>query len=153
MNTSGPFQPVPLPLLNGSVADGVGIIDQPVDLSTLTERYTNVSIDFIRKSVAVNSSFFLYHAYAHTHVPQFSSPRFLNSSARGIISDGVAEMDWSVGQLLDVISELAPNTLVMFASDNGPDLIQGVNGGKRRDGLGLGSRQQLTPSFLHETLH
>lgn len=41
--------------------------------------------------------------------------------------DVIVQMDWCVGQLLDVLDrlELSSNTLVIFTSDNGPVLDDG----------------------------
>src|SRR5262249_40153614 len=50
------------------------------------------------------------------------SPRFLGKSGHGAYGDLVAELDWSVGQVLEALKQngLDENTLVVFTSDNGP---------------------------------
>jgi arylsulfatase A len=53
----------------------------------------------------------------------------------------VEEVDWSVGRVLDAlrVAGVEKNTLVVFTSDNGPWLIQGLAGGSAgllRDGKG-----------------
>ena len=50
------------------------IIEQPVDQSTLTERFTNESIKFIRENK--NKPFFVYLAYNYPHVKLHASERF-----------------------------------------------------------------------------
>src|SRR5690606_19759858 len=75
------------------------------------------------------------------HVPLFASPQFKGRSARGIYGDVVEELDWSVGRVLEALREngIAKNTLVVFTSDNGPWLTQGLQGGSTgllRDGKG-----------------
>ena len=115
------------------------VIEQPADQTTLTKRYTEEALKFIRDNK--QQPFFLYLAHTMPHVPLFASPDFSGKSPRGIYGDVVEELDWSVGQVLDGLRAegLAQNTLVIFTSDNGPWLTQGAQGGSAgllRDGKG-----------------
>jgi arylsulfatase A len=115
------------------------IIEQPADQTTLTKRYTEEAVKFIREQK--DGSFFLYFAHTFPHVPMFASPAFKGKSRAGIYGDAVEELDWSVGQVLDTLRTegLAERTLVVFSSDNGPWLIMGDQGGSAgllRDGKG-----------------
>jgi arylsulfatase A len=115
------------------------IIERPAIQETLTQRYTEESVAFIRQHA--DEPFFLYLAHTFPHVPLFASDPFRGQSLRGLYGDTVEEMDWSVGRILDVLRELnlADNTLVLFTSDNGPWLLRGVAGGSAgllRDGKG-----------------
>ncbi|MEO5923596.1 MAG: sulfatase [Bryobacteraceae bacterium] len=96
------------------------VIESPVDLPSLTMRYTDQAVDFIRRSK--NSPFFLYLAHAGPHIPLTPSPAFLGKSGLGLYGDVVQELDWSVGKVLAALAEngLDENTLVIFTSDNGP---------------------------------
>ena len=107
------------------------IIEQPVHLNTIVERYNSESISFIESSHSQNNSFFLYLAYDEVHVPLFASENFLNTSLRGLFGDAMEEMDHSIGLILNKLKELNidENTLVFFTSDNGPWRNQGINGG------------------------
>jgi len=71
--------------------------------------------------------FFLYFATHDIHVPRLPNPRFAGMSQMGPRGDAIAELDWSVGQILQTLSRegLTDNTLVMFSSDNGPVLDDG----------------------------
>ncbi|MDB5341473.1 MAG: sulfatase, partial [Planctomycetaceae bacterium] len=114
-------------------------IEQPVDQTTLTKRYTDEAVTFIREQKA--APFFLYLAHTFPHVPLFASPEFKGKSRAGIFGDAVEELDWSVGQVLDTLRTegIAERTLVVFSSDNGPWLIMGDQGGSAgllRDGKG-----------------
>ena len=64
-------------------------------------------------------------------MPLHPGTEFDGKSSNGKYSDWVAEVDWSVGQLLKTLRDLKldSNTLVLFTSDNGPWLTQGKNGG------------------------
>lgn len=114
-------------------------IEQPVDQSALTKRYTEEAVRFIKEKK--DRPFFLYFAHTFPHVPLFASTNFKGKSRAGIYGDAVEELDWSVGEVLKTLQEqgLAENTLVFFTSDNGPWLIQGSQGGSAglfRDGKG-----------------
>src|ERR1700722_3240854 len=96
------------------------VIESPVVLNTLTQRYTQQATDFIKNSK--NSPFFLYLAHTFPHIPLAASPAFLGKSGLGLYGDVVEEIDWSVGQVLQSLKDnnIDGNTLVMFTSDNGP---------------------------------
>lgn len=120
------------------VRDGVEL-ERPVDQTTLTKRYTEEAQRVIR--AAKDKPFFLYFAHSFPHVPMFASPAFKGKSRRGIYGDAVEEIDWSVGQVLATLREagVGENTLVVFTSDNGPWLTQGLQGGSAgllKDGKG-----------------
>ena len=105
------------------------IVEQPADQTTLTRRYTEEAVGFIRAQK--DKPFFLYFAHSFPHVPLFASPAFKGRSRAGIYGDSVEEIDWSVGELLAALRAggLAEHTLVVFSSDNGPWLIMGDQGG------------------------
>lgn len=104
----------PLPLM-----DGDRIVEAPVDQSTLTRRYTERAVEFIRKNW--ERPFFLYLPHTMPHIPQYASPDFAGKSKAGLYGDVVEELDSSVGVLLDLLRELKldERTLVIFTSDNG----------------------------------
>lgn len=106
------------------------VIEQPVVQSTLTQRYTEQAIQFIRQ--AKDRPFFLYLAHTFPHIPLAASSRFEGRSAQGQYGDAMEEVDWSVGELLAELEAqgIASNTLVLFTSDNGP-WFQGSTGGLR----------------------
>ncbi len=64
-----------------------------VNLETLVDRYTEQAIQFMEGAVNRSQPFFLYMAYDEVHVPLFASPKFQNTSLRGLFGDAVAEMD------------------------------------------------------------
>lgn len=105
------------------------VVERPADQTTLTRRYTEEALKIIRAKR--EQPFFLYLAYAMPHVPLFASDAFAGKSPRGIYGDVVEELDWSVGQVLAALKAegLDKKTLVVFSSDNGPWLTQGLNGG------------------------
>lgn len=96
------------------------IIENPVDQTTLTKRYTEHVIDFIKQNK--NHPFFIYMAHSMPHVPLHRSTDFVDVSAGGIYGDVIEEIDWSMGEIIKSLRELNldENTLVVFTSDNGP---------------------------------
>ncbi|HVT95313.1 MAG TPA: sulfatase [Bryobacteraceae bacterium] len=97
-----------------------GVIEDPANLETLTRRYTEQAVKFIRS--AKDSPFFLYMPHTFPHIPLAASPRFRGKSAEGLYGDTVEEIDWSAGEVLRALHEsgVEENTLVLFTSDNGP---------------------------------
>jgi arylsulfatase A len=114
----------PLPLLQNDEA-----IEVDPDQSQLTKRYTQRACDFITRNR--NNPFFLYLAHTMPHVPLAVSPEFEGRTELGLYGDVIAEIDASVGRILDTLDELgiADNTLVAFTSDNGPWLLYGNHAG------------------------
>jgi arylsulfatase A-like enzyme len=115
------------------------VVERPADQTTITRRYTEEAVRFIRERK--DGPFFLYLAHSMPHVPLFRSGEFTDISRRGLYGDVIEEIDWSVGQVLETLRELdiGQDTLVFFTSDNGPWLIFGEQGGSAgllRDGKG-----------------
>ncbi len=91
----------------------------------MADRITEKAVDFIRQYK--EKPFFLYFSTHDIHVPRVPHARFVGKSGMGPRGDCIIQTDWCVGQLLDTLDEmkLADNTLVLFASDNGPVLDDG----------------------------
>jgi arylsulfatase A-like enzyme len=95
-------------------------IETPAYQPTLTKRYTEESVRWMREHS--ESPFFLFLGHSMPHVPIFRSPEFEGRSNAGLYGDVIEEIDWSIGQLVHALEELgvAENTLLWFSSDNGP---------------------------------
>jgi len=104
----------PLPLME----DDQVYQEQP-DQRSITERYTQRSVKFIRENR--DGPFFLYLAHMYVHVPLFVSKRWLESSRNGAYGGAVECIDWSTGVIMDTLKQLGieRDTLVIFTSDNG----------------------------------
>jgi arylsulfatase A len=132
----------PLPLLESAAAGEVTIVNgnmQPADQRLMTREFTNRATDFIRQHA--KRPFFIYLPHPMVHVPLYVSAEFEGKSGAGLFGDAVMEVDWSVGQILDAISDtgIDNNTLVIFTSDNGPWLSYGDHAGSAgqlREGKG-----------------
>ncbi|MEM1305001.1 MAG: arylsulfatase, partial [Planctomycetota bacterium] len=86
-------------------------------LGELTDRCA----DFITANARVGRSFFLYFPMTAPHKPVWPSEEFIGSTALGPYGDFIAQVDASVGEVLDALdrSGVAGETLVLFTSDNG----------------------------------
>ena len=80
------------------------------------------SIDFMRRQKEAGKPFFLYLPFSMGHAPNYPSAEFKGKSRIGNYGDKLMEGDHHVGQILDTLKELGveDNTIVVFASDNGP---------------------------------
>lgn len=126
-----------LPLIDGN--EKVAEIRTLSDQDTLTTRYAERAVRFIKKNK--DRQFFLYLAHSMPHVPLGVSSKFRGKSKQGKYGDVIMEIDWSVGEVLKTLKklELEDNTLVVFASDNGPWLNFGNHAGSAgplREGKG-----------------
>ena len=112
------------------VVEGDKRIEYPTVQATLTQRYTARALDFIERNKA--KPFFLYFAQMLVHKPLAASEDFYKKSKTGLYGDAVAELDWSVGEVLRKVNSLGldENTLVIFTSDNGA-WFGGSTGGLR----------------------
>lgn len=109
------------------------------DQSQLSTQYTERAVKFIEQNQA--RPFFLYVPHTMPHVPLFVSDKYAGKSKNGLYGDVIAEIDWSVGQILATLKRLNldEQTLVIFTSDNGPWLSYGPHAGSAgplREGKG-----------------
>jgi len=105
----------PLPLLRDKT-----ILEEETDRDILTPRYTEEAVKYIQQNSG--DPFFLYLAFSCPHDPARASTRFRNKTGFGYSGDSIAEIDWSVGEILRAVKTkgIASDTLVCFTSDHGP---------------------------------
>lgn len=98
---------------------GVEVVEYPADQATLTKRYTEETIAFMKANR--ERPFFVYLPHTMVHLPLAASETFRGKSGNGLIGDAIEELDWSVGQIMQALKELDLDrqTLVIFTSDNG----------------------------------
>jgi arylsulfatase len=86
---------------------------------------TKKAIDFMERQTAAGKPFFLYLPFSMGHYPNLASKQFAGKSRIGQYGDRMMEGDYHVGQILQALKglDIDENTLLVFASDNGP---QGV---------------------------
>lgn len=104
----------PLPLMQNE-----RILEAPVDQDTVTQRYTQEAVRFIREHK--DQPFFLYLPHMMVHVPLHVGQAYRGRSPHGLYADAVEEIDGSTQQIMATLRELNldDKTLVVFTSDNG----------------------------------
>ncbi len=105
----------PLPLIRDAT-----ILEPDTDRRELTPRYTEEAVRYIEQQT--EAPFFLYMAFSYPHDPARASERFQGKTRFGHVGDSIAEIDWSVGEVMKVVEKkgLTSDTLMMFTSDHGP---------------------------------
>jgi len=105
------------------------VIEKKADMNTLTRRYTDEALAFIRNNT--NRPFFVYIPHTMAHTKLGASAQFRGKSKRGLYGDVVEEIDFNVGRILDTVRELGLDgrTYIIFMSDNGPWAIKKEHGG------------------------
>ena len=114
------------------------IVEYPCDQALTTRRYFDAAIRFI-DSIQGACPFFVYITPNMPHIPLAVSEDFQGISRGGKYGDAVEEIDWNVGRLTTYLEQkgLDKNTIVIYASDNGPWLSMQNDGGSAgplRDG-------------------
>ncbi|NLS92215.1 MAG: sulfatase [Planctomycetaceae bacterium] len=114
---------------NLPIYDGDLLVGHNPDMAHFTADLTERAVDFIRDNA--ERRFLLCVAYPMPEVPLAVSEKFAGTTGRGLFGDVVAELDWSVGEILAALAGagLDTETLVVFTSDNGPALEYGDQAG------------------------
>ena len=110
------------------------VVEQPVYLTDLTQRFTTDAVRFIQQNK--HEPFLLFLSFAKVHTALFTTNAFANNSKHGKYGDNVEEMDWAVGQIMKAISDnhLKDQTFIYFTSDHGPHLEQVMPTGEYHGG-------------------
>jgi arylsulfatase A-like enzyme len=100
-------------------------------METIDEEVTTRALKFMGKAHKADKPFFLWYNTTRMHVWTHLKPESEGVTGQGIYADGMAEHDGMVGQLLDKLDALgiADNTIVMYSTDNGAELMTWPDGG------------------------
>ena len=116
----------PLPYVmqarKGEVPAHVAVYDLEMRRRIDAELVTR-AVDFMRRQVKAKSRFFAYVPITQLHYPTLPHRDFAGRTGNGEFADSMVEMDHRVGELVDELEALgiAEETLLVFASDNGPE--------------------------------
>lgn len=115
------------------------IVELPVDQRTVTRRYTQKAIDFVKSHK--NDPFFIYLPHSMPHIPLYVPDDVRDPDPKNAYTNTIEHIDSEVGRLLRVLDQLklAKNTFVIYTTDNGPWLTfkhHGGSAGPLRDGKG-----------------
>ena len=98
-----------------------GPIGSDFNMDDCLDHLTEKAGEFIAKSAKGDKPFFLYFPLTAPHKPVLPHKRFRGKTALGPYGDFVAQVDWTVGQVLKAIDDagVRENTFVLYTSDNG----------------------------------
>jgi arylsulfatase len=117
-----------------SFADGKITDTGPVTkkrMETIDEEFLGAALKFIDKAHTAKKPFFVWFNSTRMHIWTRLKPASEGVTGQGLYADGMTEHDGHVGQLLDKIDKLgiADNTIVMYTTDNGAELMLWPDGG------------------------
>ncbi len=103
-----------------------GMVAPDFDLEEVDITFLEKSRQFLKQHTQdhPDQPFFLFHSTQAVHLPSFPGKNFQGKTESGPHGDFIFELDYVVGELLKTIQELkiVDNTLVIFSSDNGPEV-------------------------------
>jgi arylsulfatase A len=99
-----------------------GLMAKDFVFEQVTPTFTQRAISFIKWQAVSGKPFFLYLPFPSPHTPWLPIKKFQGSSKAGEYGDFVNMVDAEVGKILKTLTEIGldNNTVVFFASDNGP---------------------------------
>lgn len=105
------------------------IVELPVDQRTITRRCTDRGVAFIKENQ--NRPFFLYLPYSMPHIPLYVPDDVRDPDPKRAYINTIEHIDTEVGRIFATLRELnlAENTYVIYATDNGPWLSFKHHGG------------------------
>uniref|UniRef100_H3AA90 Arylsulfatase D n=1 Tax=Latimeria chalumnae TaxID=7897 RepID=H3AA90_LATCH len=117
------------------------VVQQPLMLEMLPHKLLEQAVQYIERNKQI--PFLLFFSLLHVHTPLFTRTKFIGKSKHGQYGDNVEELDWMVGEIVDVVENLglANKTLIYFVSDHGghvEDCQVGGWNGIYRGGKGMG---------------
>ncbi|MCZ6673151.1 MAG: sulfatase-like hydrolase/transferase [Verrucomicrobia bacterium] len=108
-----------------------GMIAPDFDLEEVDMLFLKKSKTFLENHVKTrpDQPFFLFHSTQAVHLPSFPGNDFKEKTDAGPHGDFIFQLDHIVGELMKTLNQLgiADNTLVIFTSDNGPEVTSVVN--------------------------
>lgn len=100
-------------------------------METIDEEVLAKALAFVDKAHKAKKPFFVWFNSTRMHVWTRLKKESQGVTGQGLYADGMAEHDGHVGQLLDKLDTLGitDNTLVMYSTDNGAELMMWPDGG------------------------
>jgi arylsulfatase A-like enzyme len=100
-------------------------------METIDDEFTDAAIAWMDKQAKTGKPFFCYYNSTRMHIFTHLKPESVGKTGLGIEADGMVEHDAHVGQLLRKLDDLgvADNTIVVYTSDNGAELMSWPDGG------------------------
>ena len=116
---------LPAPLQKGAI-NRPGPMLPGWSLTNIMPELTRRAVRYVEDAARTTRPFFLYFPLTAPHYPIVPTAEFKGRSQAGDYGDFVAQVDGTVGEVLAALTRtgMAPNTLVIFTSDNGPECVE-----------------------------
>jgi arylsulfatase len=101
-------------------------------MKTADEEILATTLDDMERSVKAGKPFFIWHNTTRMHIWTHLQPKYETMIAKyGLYGAGMQELDDNVGVMLKKLDDLgiADNTIVIFSSDNGAEVMSWPDGG------------------------
>jgi arylsulfatase A-like enzyme len=100
-------------------------------METVDEEFLADALDFIDRKTKEGQPWFCDFNPTRMHVFTHLKPSSVGVTGHGLYPDGMVELDGYVGQLLKKVEDLglADNTIVVFTTDNGAEVLSWPDGG------------------------
>ena len=100
-------------------------------METVDYEIADAAIDFIKRQHAAGKPWFVWFNTTRMHIWTHLRPEYQNKTGLGVYADGMVEHDAHIGLMLDLLDELgvADNTIVIWTSDNGAEVMSWPDGG------------------------
>ena len=108
------------------------IVEVPVDQRTVTRRYTDKAVEFIKANQ--DNPFFLYLPHSMPHIPLYVAQDAYDPNPENAYTCVIEHIDSEVGRIVDTVKSLglSDNTFIIYTSDNGPWLPFKNHGGSAK---------------------
>ena len=105
---------------NTPLIENEQIVELPVDQRTVTRRYTDKAIDFVKSNQ--EQPFFLYLPHSMPHIPLYVPDDAYDADPKNAYKCVIEHIDAEVGRLVQTVRDLglSENTWIIYTSDNGP---------------------------------
>jgi arylsulfatase len=100
-------------------------------METIDYEVADAAQDFIKRQNADGKPWFVWFNTSRMHIWTHLRPESKDKTGLGVYADGMTEHDAHVGQMLALLDELgiADNTIVIWSSDNGAEVMSWPDGG------------------------
>ena len=125
----------PFPNMAGHVNWHADSIGAKYNMETFDDVSLQDTFDFMDKAKKAGKPFFVWHNTTRMHVWTFLSEKYralMNAETNyGIYEAGMAQLDDIVGSIMKKLDDMgeAENTILVFTSDNGPEVFTWPDGG------------------------
>ena len=101
-------------------------------METADDEFLAVTLEDMDRAVKAGKPFFIWHNTTRMHIWTHLPPKYAAmENEKGLYGAGMTQLDDNIGVLLKKIDDLgiADNTIVIFTSDNGAEVMSWPDGG------------------------